>query len=50
MLIPLMVKYKALPMPVFIKRKIEDIKIALTKKFNDNDPMFQNIFEGLEFP
>ena len=50
MLIPLMVKYKALAMPKVIEKKIEDVKSALKKKFYDNDPQFQNIFEGPDFP
>ena len=40
MLVPLMVKYKALAMPMVIKKKIDDVKSALRKKFYEDDPNF----------
>jgi hypothetical protein len=50
MVVPIMVKYKALAMPMVIKKKIEDIKAGLRKKHYENDPDFINIFEGPDYP
>ena len=50
MVIPLLVKYKAVAMPQVIKKKIDDFKTGLRKKFVENDPTYANIFEGPDFP